>query len=277
MENMVKRQLLFMAGCALGLMLFGCAVRLRPEVTRTELGYTPVFDTDGSSIAYVVRVSERRENFIYLLLPNADSPTWTDQYWGELRQTELASRTTKTLADEISDSARVDGFSTQRNLIALGDVDPHRPLTHYRFDSGERGLASTEPSYMELEIQERKTVFRRESESPEGDEMVRVCWREVAPAGSEGRVLAPDRGAFVDGEKYVGSSKYGDADTRNHRFVYIAREDAMSGMSPDMGGDIWIADIVGLEITSSTRSVYRTFKLTNPRLIVDLKNGWNSK
>ena len=174
---------------------------------------------------------------------------------------------------------RVDLRCTRGNTVALNHIGGTRAKC-YRFDSGEECPCAAEVDRIELEIKGEQCIFARESPPSVPGGPSKTRWRQAEPpTGQTERILERDTGVFVEGDRYVSPNLYGHPDAAKSQFVFVQRGQPTSAFSQEMGGDIWIADIVGIEVEIGfmdyQRFVHRRFKLRDPRLLVDLKNGSN--
>ena len=271
---MSKKRRFITTGIVLPLVIIAlvCWRNLVRQTELTERGYTPVFNAAGNNIVYVVHCVQRKEKFIYLPIVPIEGPSWTDKWatdmWSEVRETNLTSRETKTLIKARGGRWRLDLRATRGDTLVFMNHN-RTQKRYYRWESGERFTPPPGADTVELKIQGETCIFQWIPAILRGRDLpIQDYWRQITPpTGETVRKLERDTGAFSDGKMW-----YGQPDPANARFVFLRA-------SSDVGGDIWIADIVETRVTVGGAlnpvSIYRHYTLKDARVIVDLQNGRN--
>lgn len=225
-----------------------------------EFAKTPTFNAQGTHVAYVVEIFTKR-------------PTELRSEGWEVRETNIETRETKTLVKGDSGTASIAGGSSDDNTFMLGMFGyvGCPGFECYEFHTGKK-VPLTESNTKRTRIHEGKEHVFRWKRVPGHHAL---AW--VNEVEEEGRnyEIGRDNGA----DPYRNILITGEYAPTQSKFVFSR------GTSTDEG-DIWIADAELKRTVEQPRSwggkadrwfIEREVNLSDPRVLIDLRNGHNRR
>ena len=236
-RSQTLRRLLILVLAAVSVTTFcGCMVNL-PNKRVTEWGRTPVFNKDGTRIAYVVEVDESTKKLFTPLIAHPDYSSSKHRGWWEIRETDLATGETTVLVKGHGYHPMIDYASSIEDTFT---VRRGRRQVAYRFGSGKECPNPEVPPRKQVTIQGQRYVFEPNLGAYGQWRDVWYRWRQIEPPpGDWMRLLHRDAGVMPGG-----ALVYGASDQAMRRFVFHHRGDKARGTNSIAdGGDIWLGDI----------------------------------